>query len=72
MRSIKSTDGPTRERGFEENVRSLWVMSISYSAGAHESVVKLSGVSIGSGDQNIDIRIKRCNCDYDHCQQFSN
>ena len=30
------------------------------------------GVSIGSRDQNIDIRIRRRNCDYDLCQQIFN
>ena len=58
MRSIKFTGGLTRGRGFEENVRNLWVMIISYSAAVHESMIKLSGVSIGSRDQNIDMRMK--------------
>ena len=43
MRSRKCTGGLTRGRGFEENVRNLWVMSISYSAAVHESMIKLSG-----------------------------
>ena len=72
MRSIKCTGGLTRGRGFEENVRNLWVMSISYSAGVHESMIKLSGISTDSRDQNIDMGMKRRNCDYDHSQQFFN
>lgn len=47
-------------------------MSICYSATVHESMIKLSGVSIGSRDQNIDTGMKRRNCDYDQCQQFFN
>ena len=44
MRSLKCTGGLTRGRGFEENVRNLWVMSISYNTVIHESMIKLSGV----------------------------
>ena len=72
MQSIKFTGGLTQGRGFKENVRNLWVMSISYSAAVREPMIKRSGVSIGSRGQNIDMRMKRCNCDYDHCQQFFN
>ena len=60
MQSIKFTGGLTQGRGFKENVRNLWVMS-------REPMIKLLGVSIGSRGQNIDMRMKRCNCDYDHC-----
>ena len=42
-------------------------MSISYSAAIHESMIKLSGVSIGSRDQNIDIEKKMLFYDYEHC-----
>ena len=47
-------------------------MGISYSAAVHEFMIKLSGASIGSRDQNIDMGMKRRNCDYDHCKQFFN
>ena len=72
MQSIKCTGGLTRGRGFEENVRNLCVMSISYSAAVHESMIKLWGVSIGSKDQYIGMGMERRNCDYDHSQQFFN
>ena len=70
MQSIKCTGGLARGRGFEENFRNLCVVSISYGTAVHESMIKLLGVSIGSRDQNIDIGMKRHNCDYNHCQQF--
>ena len=47
-------------------------MSICYSGTVHESMIKLSGVSISSRDQNIDTAMNRRNCDYDQCQQFFN
>ena len=47
MRSIKYTGGLKKGRGFEENVRSVWVMSISYSAAVHEFMIKRLGVTIG-------------------------
>ena len=47
MRSIKYTGGLTKGRGFEKNVRNLWVINISCSAAVHESMIKRSGVTIG-------------------------
>ena len=58
MWSVKCTGGLTRERGLEENVRNIWIMSISYSTVVHESIIKLSGVNIGSRDQDIDMGTK--------------
>ena len=55
MRSIKCTGGLTRGRGFGENVQNIWAMSISHSAAIHEAMTKLSGVNVGSSDQNIEI-----------------
>ena len=46
--------------------------NISYSCAVHESRIQLSGVSIGSRDQNIHMGMKRRNCDWDHFQQFFN
>ena len=58
MGTIKCTGSLTRGRGFEENVWNLWVMSISYSAAVYESMIKL----LGSINQNIDMGMKRRNC----------
>ena len=52
MRSLKSTGGLTRGRGFEDNVRHLWVKSVTYTATVHESMISLSSVNMGSSDQN--------------------
>ena len=70
MRSIKCTGGLTRGRGFGENVRNLWVMSINHSAAVHEAMIKLSDVNVGSRDQNIDMGTKRRECNYTDCQKF--
>ena len=72
MRSIKCAGGLTRGRGFGENVRNLWVMSISHSAAVHESMTKLSGVSTGSRDQNIDMGTTRRKRNNNDCQKFYN
>ena len=71
MRSVKCTGGLTRGRSFEENVRNLWVMSISYNTVVHESMINLSGVNIGSRDQDIDMGMKKRNRDYDHFKKIS-
>lgn len=55
MRSLNSSEGLTRSRGFEDNVRHLWVKSISYTAAVHESMISLSGAHTGSSDQNKEI-----------------
>ena len=70
MRSIKCAGGLTRGRGFGENVRNLWTMSIGFNATVHKSMVELSGFYTGSSDQNIDMGINRKNEDNDECQKF--
>ena len=50
MRSQKSSGDLTRGRGFEDNVKHLWVKSISYTAAVHEPMISLSGVSTSSSD----------------------
>ena len=70
MRSIKCAGGLTRGRGFRENVRNLWTMSIGFSASVHESMTKLSGVHMGSSDQNIDMGMNRRGKDTDDCEKF--
>ena len=67
---MKCTGGLTRGRVFEENVRNIWIMTIGHSAAFHESMIKLLGVSVGWRDQNIDVEMKRCNCDNDQSQKI--
>ena len=72
MRSLKSSGGLTRGRGFEDNVRHLWVKSISYTAAVHESMIRLSGVNTGSSDQNKEMGFARQICDFDDCNKLYN
>ena len=43
MRSIKSSGGLTRGRGFDEGVRQLWALSSSSSAHVHSALMELIG-----------------------------
>ena len=70
MRSLKTSGGLTRGRGFDKNVRNLWTMSISYTAAVHEAMINLSGVQIGSIDQNIELGNKRIERDNNDCLKF--
>ncbi|KAG1670492.1 Sulfotransferase family cytosolic 2B member 1 [Nymphon striatum] len=70
MRSIKSSGGLTRGRGFEENVRHLWVSSISYTAAVHEAMSSLSGVKASSSEQHAEMEFKRRSRDYQDCEKF--
>ena len=70
MRSIKSTGGLTRGRGFQENVRHLWVNSISYTAAVHEAMTSLSGVQVGTSEQHLEMGTTRRLQDYDDCITF--
>ena len=45
-------------------------MSVGLSATVHESMVQLSGVKVGSADQNIDMGMNHRNKDQDDCQKF--
>ena len=72
MRSLKSSGGLTRGRGFEDNVRHLWVKIFSYAAAVHESIISLSGVNTGSSDQNKEMGFARRICDFDGCNKIYN
>ncbi|KAG1681897.1 Neuroendocrine convertase 1 [Nymphon striatum] len=71
MRSIKSSGGLTRGRGFEENVRHLWVSSISYTAAVHEAMSSLSGVKASSSEQHAEMEFKRRSRDYTDLHSLS-
>ncbi|KAG1714706.1 Multidrug resistance-associated protein 1 [Nymphon striatum] len=70
MRSIKSSGSLTRGRGFEENVRHLWVSSISYTAAVHEAMSSLSGVKASSSEHHAEMEFKRRSRDYQDCEKF--
>ena len=70
MRSLKSSGGLTRGRGFEDNTRHLWVKSIGYTAAVHESMISLSGVNTGSSDQSKETGFARRICDFDDCNKI--
>ena len=71
-RSLKSSGGLWRGQEFEDNVRHLWVNSISYTAAAHESMISLSGANTGSSDQNKEMRFARRICGFDDCNKIYN
>ena len=67
MRSLKSRGGLTRGRGFEEDMRHLWVTSLSYTAAAHNAMTLLFGVYMGLTNQNTEKTNKRRVID---CEKF--
>ena len=72
MRSLKSSGGLTRGRGFEKNVRHLWVKSINYTAAVHEAMTSLSGIKVKTSEQHADMGLKRRKKDFEDCQKFFN
>ena len=72
MRSPKSSGSLTRGRGFEDDIRHLWVKSISYTAALHESMISLSGVNTSFSDQNKEMGFARRICDFDDCNKIYN
>ena len=72
MRSLKSSGSLTSGWEFEDNMRHLWVKSISYTAAVHESMISLSGVNTGSSDQNKEMGFARRSCDFDDYNKLYN
>ncbi|XP_066911989.1 uncharacterized protein [Clytia hemisphaerica] len=70
MRSLKCAGGLTRGRGFGENARNLWTMSVGFTATVHESMIQLSGVQGGPSDQNVEMGKNRRIKDTEDCQKF--
>jgi hypothetical protein len=70
MRSLKSRGGLTRGRGFEENVRHLWVSSINYTAAVHEAMTSLSGVKVGTSEQHLEMGFNRRLSDFEDSRKF--
>ena len=72
MRSLNSSRSLTRSRGFEDNVRHLWVKSVRYTSAVHESMISLSGVHTGSSDQNKEMGFAKWICDFEDCNKIYN
>ena len=70
MRTIKSRGGLTRGRGMTESVRHLWVLSLNHSASIHQAVMELSGLTLKSSEQHIEIGPTRKNRDYQDGTKF--
>ena len=63
MRSIKSSGGLTRGRGFSETTRNQWVLTAHQSAAINESMSQLTKAQHSSSDQHIDISDARVSRD---------
>ena len=70
MRSVKSRGGLTRGRGMEENVRELWISSMSYCAAVHEAMTTLTGVKVSSSEQHQEMGFSRIQTDYEDSLKF--
>ena len=46
MRSIKTRGGLTRGRGMSDSVRTLWTLSLSFTAGVHNAMMDLTGLTV--------------------------
>ena len=68
MRSIKSSGGLTRGRGFNETTRNQWVLTAHQCAAINESMSQLTNAQHTSSDQHIDksdARISRDSSDFE-------
>ena len=70
MRSIKTRGGLTRGRGMNEDVRHLWVLSLSDSADIHQAMMDVSGLIVKSSEQHVEMGMARRSRDYAHCKIF--
>ena len=70
MRSIKSRGGLPEGRGMTDNVRHLWVLSMSYTASIHEAMIELSKTQVQSSEQHVELGTSRRRRDYRDCELF--
>ena len=70
MRSIKTRGGLTRGRGMNEDVRHLWVLSLSDSAIIHQAMTDVFGLTVKSSEQHVEMGMTRCSRDYADCKVF--
>ncbi|GBN55615.1 hypothetical protein AVEN_194337-1 [Araneus ventricosus] len=59
MRSMKSSGGMTRGRGFSDSVLAKWVGGSSAVIAICSSVEEFAGTVFSSGEQHIDFRVPR-------------
>jgi hypothetical protein len=62
MKTIKGRGGLTRGRGFDENVRSVWVHTLHQCAGVHLAMTSMTGLH-SSTQQHVDVGKSRANRD---------
>lgn len=55
MRSLKTSGGLTRGRGFTEQQRLIWLLSMPACADTNRAMQELTGVKSNSGEQNKDM-----------------
>ena len=70
MHSMKSRGGLTEGRGMTDNVRHLWVLSMSYTASIHEAMIELSKTQVQSSEQHVELGTSRRRRDYRDCELF--
>ena len=67
MKSIKTRGGITRGRGMSEDVRQLWVLSLSDCAVIHQA---MTGLTVKSNEQHFEMGMARRSRDYINCEKF--
>lgn len=72
MRSMKAIGGLTHGRGVEEGVRNLWALSLSCSAEVHNALMELTGASLHTSEQHVELRESRRAADFKYCNAFLN
>ena len=70
MKSIKTCGGLTRGRGMSENVRQLWVLSLSDCEVIHQAMTEVSDLTVKSSEQHVEMGMARCSRDYIDCEKF--
>ena len=55
MRSIKTSGGLTRGRGFEESTRNHWILTAHQCAAINESLTELTKVQKVSSEQHVEL-----------------
>ena len=70
MRSIKTRGGLTRGRGMTDDVRNLWVLSLSDCASIHQAMTDVSGLTVKSSEQHVEMGMARRTKDHADCKIF--
>ena len=70
MRTVKSSGGLTRGRGFDESVRNLWVLSLSHCDQLDRAVKDFAGLNVQSDTGNKELGVTRRARDVEHTNAF--